>query len=229
MTEPDHLAHLAVEVATIDALLADADLAAAVPDCPNWALRDLVRHLGGVHRWVTAVVLTGDKQPQVDHPVEDGELRAWFADGAGVLQDALAGDPDRAVWTMGGAQTVRFWRRRQAVETAVHRVDAQRCAGVESGIPDDLAESGIDEVVELIHPRQVRLGRTPAPTCSARLVSTSGPSWLLGDGPTCATVTGPPAALLLLLWRRERRRSSAFTVEGDMAALDVLLAAGLTP
>lgn len=229
MTEPDHLAHLAAEVAAVDALLADADLDAAVPDCPDWALRDLVRHLGGVHRWVTAVVLTGDRQPQPDHPVEDADLRGWFVDGAQALQDALAGDADRPVWTMAGGGTVRFWRRRQAVETAVHRVDAERCAGVESGVPDDLAEDGIGEVVEVMHPRQVRLGRTPAPTCSARLVSTSGRSWLLGDGPTCATVTGPPAALLLLLWRRERRRSLAFTVEGELAALDALLASGLTP
>lgn len=230
MTEqPDHLAHLAAEVAALDALLAEADLDSPVPDCPDWALRDLVRHLGGVHRWATAVVLTGDKQSEAEQPVEDADLRAWFGEGAQALQDALAGDPDRPVWTMAGPQTVQFWRRRQAVETAVHRVDAERCTGVENPVPDDLAESGIDEVVELIHPRQVRLGRTEAPTCSARLVSTSGRSWTLGEGPTCATVTGPPSALLLLLWRRERRRSRAFTVEGDTAALDALLASGLTP
>ena len=229
MTEPDHLAHLAADVAVIDALLADADLDAPVPDCGDWALRDLVRHLGGVHRWATAVVLSGEKQEQPEHAVDDATLRGWFAEGAQALQDALCGDPGRPVWTMAGDGSVQFWRRRQAVETAVHRVDAERCTGVENAVPDDLAEDGIGEVVDVLHPRQVRLGRTEAPTCSARLVSTSGRTWALGDGPTCATVTGPPSALLLLLWRRERRRSRAFTVEGDTAALDALLASRVTP
>ncbi len=29
---------------------------APVPSCPDWAVRDLVRHTGGVHRWATGVV-----------------------------------------------------------------------------------------------------------------------------------------------------------------------------
>ena len=32
----------------------DAD--AAVPTCPEWRVRDLVRHMGGVHRWATGYV-----------------------------------------------------------------------------------------------------------------------------------------------------------------------------
>ncbi|MGH9029357.1 MAG: maleylpyruvate isomerase N-terminal domain-containing protein, partial [Acidimicrobiales bacterium] len=28
----------------------EADLDAAVPDCPQWQVRDLVQHIGGVHR-----------------------------------------------------------------------------------------------------------------------------------------------------------------------------------
>lgn len=229
MIRPDHLAHLADDVAAIGEVLRDTECDAPVPDCPDWALRDLVLHLGGVHRWATSTVRTGVKQPQPEQQVADDGLRSWFLEGARALQDELAGDPDRPAWTFTGPGTVQFWRRRQALETAVHRVDADRCAGKERPIPDDLAEDGIAEVVEVLHPRQVHLGRTPAPAGSARLVSTSGGSWLLGDGPTCATLTGSPSDLLLLLWRRERRRSRSFTVEGDAAALDELLAARLTP
>lgn len=228
MTAPDHLAHLSADVAAIDGVLQGTDLDTPVPDCGDWRLRDLVLHLGGVHRWAAQVVRTGEKQPQEQEPVADGDLRAWLRRGADDLRTTLA-DPERATWTFDGPGTAQFWRRRQAVETAVHRVDAQRVSGVEQPVPDDLAEDGVSEVVEVLHPRQVRLGRAQPATCSVRLVAGTGRAWLLGQGPTCATVTGTPSDLLLLLWRRERRRSRAFTVEGDTAALDALLGAALTP
>ena len=55
-----------MEVAAhIDALRAQGELMAAavdasdpgapVPSCPEWAVRDLVRHMGGVHRWATGI------------------------------------------------------------------------------------------------------------------------------------------------------------------------------
>lgn len=228
MTAPDHLAHLTDDVAAIDGILQGAALDSPVPDCGEWLLRDLVLHLGSIHRWATQVVRTGEKQPQEPAQVADEDLRAWFAQGAADLLAELA-DPERGTWTFSGPGTARFWRRRQAVETAVHRVDAQRATGVEEPVPDDLAEDGVAEVVDVLHPRQVRLGRSEPPTCSVRLVATTGSAWLVGDGPTCATVTGKPSDLLLLLWRRERRRSRAFTVDGDTAALDALLSARLTP
>lgn len=39
----------------IDALRREGRLLvdAAVRTCPGWVVRDLVRHLGGVHRWAT--------------------------------------------------------------------------------------------------------------------------------------------------------------------------------
>ena len=54
-----------MEIAThIDALRTQGELMALaagagagpddpVPSCPEWTVRDLVRHLGGVHRWAT--------------------------------------------------------------------------------------------------------------------------------------------------------------------------------
>lgn len=228
MSAPDHLAQLAADTAVIGEVLRDTDLDSPVQDCPGWLLRDLALHLGRVHRWATRIVRTGVREPEPEAPVTDAALAAWFEAGAAALQSELAGDPDRPVWTFSGPGTARFWQRRQALETAVHRVDAQSCAGQAQPVPDDLAEDGVAEVVEVLHSRQVQRGRTLAPTCSARLVATTGGSWLLGDGPICATVTGPPSDLLLLLWRRRPREHPSLTVEGDVAALDGLLASGLT-
>jgi hypothetical protein len=48
-------------------LLADAatrtELDTPIPTCPDWRMRDLVRHVGGVHRWATGYV--GDNRTEV--------------------------------------------------------------------------------------------------------------------------------------------------------------------
>ena len=88
---------------------------------------------------------------------------------------------------------------------------------------------GIAEVLEVMHPRQVALGRAQAPTRSVELVSSTGRRWELGAGPSVGTVTGPPAELLLLLWGRTPRTSPELEVSADLDALDALLAGHVTP
>lgn len=225
----DHLSHLQAELDHISGVLAAGpDLDARVPSCPDWALRDLVLHLGRVHRWATSVVTTGERSRPASEPVSDEELADWFTEGGRALAAALAVDPRQACWGFGPQQDVCFWQRRQALETAVHRIDVERSVGADSPLDDGLAEDGVAEVLEVMHPRQVALGRTAAPTRSVTLVSTAGGRWELGAGPTVGTVTGPPADLLLLLWGREPRTSPALQVDADLDALDALLA-GVTP
>lgn len=224
----DDLRHLSDEAATVSALLRTADLDARVADCPDWALRDLALHLGQVHRWATGVVRTGELVPLDTSPVPDDDLADWLAEGATALGAVLAAaDPDQPCWTFAGDQRAGFWVRRQAVETAVHRVDAQRAVGTADPVAADLAEDGVEEVVALIHPRQVARGRTPAPESAATLVSTTGRTWVLGEGTPSATVTAPPEVLLLLLWHRAALADAE--VEGDRDAAQALLARALTP
>ena len=45
------------------AAAAVADAGAAVPTCPGWTVRDLIRHTGGVHRWATGFVADGRTEP----------------------------------------------------------------------------------------------------------------------------------------------------------------------
>ncbi len=230
MTGPDHLAHLQADAAVIADLLLTADPDAPVPACSQWALRDLVLHLGQIHRWATDVVRTGERQrpPEVDVP--DGGLADWLSDGADALHRTLRDtDPERPCWTLAGPGTARFWCRRQALETVVHRVDVEQAVGRQGGVPDDLAEDGVAEVVETLHPRQVALERTPPPRTGVTLVSTTGRTWDLGTMPAAATLTGRPGDLLLLLWRRVPRTAPALTAGGDLTALDDLLAGSLTP
>lgn len=226
----DHLAHLTTEIERVSRVLESRpDPAARVPACPDWALRDLVLHLGRVHRWATSVVLTGERSRPEPEPVADEDLAGWFADGGRALLAALDVDPRQPCWGFGPQQDVGFWQRRQAHETAVHRVDVERCVGQASPLDEALAEDGIAEVLEVMHPRQVALGRAEAPTRSVELVSSTGRRWELGTGPSVGTVTGPPAELLLLLWGRTSRTSPELHVSADVDALDALLAGHVTP
>lgn len=231
MGDLDHLAHLAVEAAAFGAVLRAAPATTPVPACPDWTLGDLARHVGAVHRWVAATVASGEKTPLTPAEVSDDALPDWFDDGAQALLTALtAADPTTPCPTLVGPGTAGFWRRRMALETLVHRVDAERALGPAGPVPADLAADGVEEVVDVMHPRQVAMQRTPAPPTGLALVDPdTGRRWQLGPDPATATVTGPAAALLELLWRRAPRTDPRLTCHGDLAALDALLAQSLTP
>ena len=228
---PDHagfVAHLEADAAAFVAVLRSTDLSTPVPGCPGWGLRELGRHLGTVHRWAAAVVRSGAQQPKDVELPEDGALAGWCENSADMLLAALREvPPDRVCWTLAGEGQAAYWSRRQALETALHRADAERAAGGNPGIPTDLAEDGIVEVLDSMLPGQVARGRTPAPTTGAALVT--GTTRLLGVDPPTATVTGPADAVLLLLWGRTGRDDPRLTVTGNLEALDRLLALALTP
>ena len=110
---------------------------APVPTCPEWSMRDLVRHTGGVHRWATGYVAEARKElwdVDLDDVVgtwpDDAALARWLRDGCVRLADALAtAPPDLECWTFLRAPSpLAMWARRQAHETAVHRVDAELAA-----------------------------------------------------------------------------------------------------
>src|SRR6516225_3037280 len=117
-----------------------AGLATAVPSCPGWAVRDLLRHTGYVHRWATGFVAEGLTRPGGASEEEilsqgpaDAQLPGWFCEGHAALVRALdAAPPDLECWTfLPPPSPLAFWARRQAHETAIHRVDAEQAASAE--------------------------------------------------------------------------------------------------
>jgi uncharacterized protein (TIGR03083 family) len=198
----DYLAHLRADADAVRAVIRAADLTEPVAACPGWTLRQLVVHLGGVHRWARQIVLTGQVQREQDHQVDD--LESWFADGAAALVETLAAaDPAADCWSFTTERTAGFWRRRQALETVVHRWDAERAIGEPQAIDPLLAADGVAEVVDLMAPRQVTLGRIPPLATGVRLQATdTGDSWVLGPGRAGPTVAASAETLLLLLWHR---------------------------
>ncbi|WP_020577193.1 maleylpyruvate isomerase family mycothiol-dependent enzyme [Actinopolymorpha alba] len=171
---------------------------APVAACPGWTLRDLVDHLGGVHQWATAIVVTGrgPTHPTVD--LADGDDPAtWYAGHAARLLDVLAAtDPDQPTWTFHPAYTTaRFWSRRQFHETAVHRVDAELALGLDAAYDADLAVDGINEVLDVMLPRATQ--RFGAPDLAAPVLlacADRAERWLLRPPAADAGTTSGDAA-----------------------------------
>lgn len=126
-----------------------------VPTCPGWTVHEVHRHVGSVYRVVLGWLAYGhrptewQREPSAGQPVAD-----YFAEGATELLTELARDepeaPAASWWPAD--RTNGFWRRRMAHETTIHRVDVQT-ADPEitevTGIADDVALDGIDEVLSL--------------------------------------------------------------------------------
>src|SRR6476659_6302482 len=90
MFETDLLAMLDAEAARL-AREADRGLPSdPVPTCPEWTVRDLVTHLGGVHRWAAAV----DADAHFVAPADDDDLHPWFVERSSTLIHALRAAPD---------------------------------------------------------------------------------------------------------------------------------------
>ena len=226
---------LARETAQVEQLVRDADLAVAVAACPGWTAYDLVTHLGAIHRWAAAATRTppdglvlGSEESQ---SLDATALAGWYAASAAELLEALSIDPDRPCWTLAHPRTVGFWRRRQLHETVVHRWDLEKALGRPARIDADVALDGVDEVLTVMLPRQVRLGRVEESSRWVRL-RVDGQDWALAasagrDLQPVATVAGDASTVLLLLWGRLGLDS--VSVDGDRAALEGFLRGALTP
>jgi uncharacterized protein (TIGR03083 family) len=238
LTAATGLAHLRAKIGDLRAVLAEADLAAAVPTCPGWSLHDLAAHVGNVHRWVRGAIVEGHPAtPEVDVPAGRAELLAWYDEGAAGLVGLLGSiDPDVPCWSFGPKPgTAGFWFRRQAHEHAVHAYDAQVAVGAAGTIDATLAVDGIDEVVTVFFPRQVRLGRIRALDRSLAVRADDGSRWVVaGDGTEGLTladaeVAGPAEALYLLLGRRIGLDDPRLTLDGDPAAAEAVLGTAIVP
>ncbi|MFG2352517.1 maleylpyruvate isomerase family mycothiol-dependent enzyme [Streptomyces sp. NPDC048521] len=225
------------------AAAAEAGPDAKVPSCPEWQVRDLLRHTGAVHRWAAAFVADAHTAPRPlgDPPDLDGaELVAWYRDSHRLLVDTLAGAPaDVECWTFlpaPGPSPLAFWTRRQAHETTVHRHDAEAAhGGTATPIAPDFAADGIDELLRGFHARPRSRVRTERPRVlrvravdagadavwTVRLTTEPPVTVRRAAGEAEAELSGPADQLYLALWNR----APVPAVTGDRALADLWRAA----
>ncbi|MFC0114083.1 maleylpyruvate isomerase family mycothiol-dependent enzyme [Kibdelosporangium aridum] len=122
-----------------------------VPTCPEWAVRNLVAHVGLIHRRATLIVQTGEAVPFSNEGDVPADWGTWLREGAEGLARAVAQAGDKEVWSfLGGTQPASFWLRRMLHDTTIHAVDAALTAETSYDIPAGLAADGIDEVLSLL-------------------------------------------------------------------------------
>jgi uncharacterized protein (TIGR03083 family) len=122
-----------------------------VPDCPDWDVAALVRHVGGILGWMAEIVTTHERVsprslPPPPEPVD--EIPDWFearlARTVAVFESA---DPNAATWTFSsiGDHRAGWWDRRLAVEIGVHRYDAENAVWAPAPLDGEVAAAGIAE------------------------------------------------------------------------------------
>jgi uncharacterized protein (TIGR03083 family) len=219
----EYLDEIADESEAFAATIRPDTLARRVPCCPDWALRDLVWHLGRVQLfWAGAVRVGVDERPDFEEgapgPTDADELAAWMRAGTGQLLEALGGaSADAPAWTWWNApRTAGAIGRHQVQEAAVHRWDAQSALGSPEPLTDRVARDGVEEFLGIA--RQLR---DPAPI--AFTATDTGRTFNMAAGAEpLVSVAGSSADLVLLLYRR--LRPEKVQVDGEQAVLDAFLA-----
>jgi uncharacterized protein (TIGR03083 family) len=227
---PDTYLILLASDATRLAEMASHDLDAPVPPCPGWAVRDVVVHTGEVYSHKVACMRMPEGPEHIDDwnhgPGEGEDMLGWFRERYDELVTELtARGPEAVSYTWHDPdQTVGFWFRLMALETAVHRADVESAFNAITAVDGDLAVDGIDEVLDLFLVYQAEDVGPDGPGRGTVAVRTGEHIWRLTltaddvvlsrePGPADAVVSGEPSELLLWLWGR--RPDAAVSLEGD--------------
>jgi uncharacterized protein (TIGR03083 family) len=248
MLEPgEYLGYVRTAADGVLAAVARGPVDAKVPTCPEWTVRDLVEHLGRVHEWVSGIVTSGNALDEEPGGMGDGEdVAAWYGARVRLLLDALSSaGPDRPCRAhQPDNQRALYWYRRQALETATHRVDAELALGGPARFDQELAADGVGEVLDVWIPKVSQVVQPPDVCAPLLLACTDRPErWLVTPdsadthGPTltesqartaAASVTGRAEDLLLVLWKRSPI-DDRIALTGDTEIARRFLRSTLTP
>lgn len=191
-----------------------------VPSCPEWTALDLVEHLGEVFRFFREQLIAAD--PATPREVGRQGIPAgatptdWLESMAASLVAAIEqAGPESPCWNWAGEDLHGGWvARRMALETAVHRYDAELTALAPTPVPCDLAVDGVDERL-MVHLR-ANLPDEPSATLGGSLClacSDADAAWVVevgqgqlhvrgGRGPASAYMRGSASDLFLFSWNR---------------------------
>lgn len=244
VTVRGHIDAVATEARAFAAAARRGGLDVWIPTCPEWTMRDLVRHLGEIHLWAASLVdrrtakLWPDDLTEIgtswpDLAVfwpDDAELVDWYLEtNANLVRVLRAAPADLSVPTFLPAPSpLSMWARRQAHETAVHRFDAENAVGATSVYEPVFAADGVYELLYGFVPRSDATPTGADTLLHVRALDT-GDDWALrigkdGVAPVGAheaadlTLVGAAADLYLLLWNRGD--DTSVEMAGDRGVLE---------
>ena len=187
------LAAMRADGPALRAAAGQAALDAPVPSCPEWTVEQLVRHVGALYAWVGGHVARGVTTPPEPrrYGIEDAPAGAAAFDFldeqyAAVLRLLDGLDPELPAWNpMPQAKKAAFWHRRLAMETAVHRWDAQMALGLPDPVEAKLAADGVGEVLDSLLPAGRRMGPVDRHGVAQLVATDAGQEWFVrvrGEG-----------------------------------------------
>ncbi|WP_163511903.1 maleylpyruvate isomerase family mycothiol-dependent enzyme [Fodinicola acaciae] len=218
------LAAVRTEGSVLRAAVTPDELDAPVPSCPDWTVATLVGHLGVVYQFQRTHFVRGTtSRPENARvtPPDGPAVLDFFDEQLAAVVAALENlDPGLPAWNWGTTpKLAAFWFRRMALETAVHRWDAQAAVGIPHPIEPRLAVDGIAEVFDTFLPAGRRKGPDDAEGVVRLNASDTQDRWVLrvrgtafsvldtntvlDPGPGAqAAAKGTASDLLLALWGR---------------------------
>ncbi|WP_229904644.1 maleylpyruvate isomerase family mycothiol-dependent enzyme [Lentzea cavernae] len=237
----DFVAQIETQASLMRSAALKAGPDAEVPTCPEWTVLKLVRHMAEVHTWAGQAVVTEPSSGRPEWPKAPrdwDEAISWWDKGLARLVERLREVPaDRPAWTFHDEQVAGFWARRQAHETSIHRLDAELAAGAELPslvFDSEFAADGIDEMLTIMMPRQLVLGRVVEATGHVLVhAADAGQAWEVWLAPgeplvvtgvldsavnADATLAGTADAVYRALWGRPGHA----IVSGDESLLAAL-------
>jgi uncharacterized protein (TIGR03083 family) len=239
----EHLEYLDVVTAQAGALASAARAVGpdvTVPATPDWTMAKLVKHTGTTLAWARANVERGGEfvnpgELDLGLPASPGDYPDWLGSGAAAfVATSAAADPGAPAWTWGVDAHARFWSRRMAHETSIHRWDAESVSGEQAPIAPAVAVDGIDERLENLVPSMEHNPAGPDALCGRgetihlHCTDTDG-EWLLRFAPDGFTFSREHAkgdlavrggASDVLLWLVGRRGLDGLETFGDTTVAD---------
>jgi uncharacterized protein (TIGR03083 family) len=221
---------------------AQTDWLRPIPHCPGWDAADLVGHMGSILGWMARIVTTGEPVARADRetpPADRAALAPWYSAHLDRTLDVLTTTAaDSPAWTFSsrGDRRTGWWRRRLAVELAIHRWDAQHAAGPGAAAPArpldaEVAAAGIEEFLTEFLPGLLAQPGVGGLTGTLHLHATDGPSeWWVdldarggadavpGHAKADTAVRGTESDLLLWLTNRGPTPSVEVLGRRDVAA-----------
>lgn len=217
------------------------DLAAAVPSCPGWSIKDLLEHTARVYLHKVASTELGHEPKDWPPDLSGSTPLVSFDNAYAKLSGMFATrDPsDHSGTWYDPDQTVGFWIRRMAQETVIHRRDAELAVDDATPADPELAIDGIAELLDIFlafpthkYNEECKPYLEPADG-DTLLVDAAGTRWLaeIAVGgvdvsrptdplPATVQVYGAPSDVLFWLWNRTARTDGAVDVRGDADAID---------
>lgn len=191
-----------------------------VPHIEGWTVGTVIGHTGWVANFAAlSLQTTPDTPPRrssVPEPPLGDDVLPWFSTARDtILKELETTDLDAIRPTFTGPKPARWWLRRLAHETAMHRWDAASSSGSAEPIDAALARDGITEVFEVFAESRLNVEQLGGAGETIHLHATDIEDgewmvtlgadkieWTIGHEKADVAAKGTASDLLLMLWSR---------------------------